>query len=44
MNSINKPLNELTQKQIGKLNESVRDTLFIKEQAKTKKQTLTHGV
>jgi hypothetical protein len=37
IDSIRIPLDELTQKQIGKLNESVRDTLFIKEQAKKKK-------
>ena len=36
IDSIRIPLDELTQKQIGKLNESIRDTLFIKEQAKKK--------
>ncbi len=34
--SINKPLNELTQKQIERLNERVRDTLFVKETKKKK--------
>tara|TARA_R110001592_G_scaffold7266_1_gene40878 strand:- start:442 stop:615 length:174 start_codon:yes stop_codon:yes gene_type:complete len=36
--SINKPLNELTQMQIERLNERVRDTLFIKETPKKKKK------
>tara|TARA_R100000664_G_C2691662_1_gene95537 strand:+ start:359 stop:532 length:174 start_codon:yes stop_codon:yes gene_type:complete len=35
--SINKPLNELTQMQIERLNERVRNTLFIKEKPKKQK-------
>ena len=38
IDNINIPLDNMTQKQIQGLNESVRDTLFIKEQVKTKKQ------
>ena len=34
--SINKPLNELTQEQIERLNERVRNTLFVKETKKKK--------
>ena len=36
--SINKPLNELTQKQIERLNERVRNSLFIEETPKNKKK------
>jgi hypothetical protein len=36
--SINKPLNELTQKQIERLNERVRNSLFIKETPKKTKK------
>mgnify|MGYP003126932092 CR=1 FL=1 len=37
IDSIRIPLDELTQQQIGKLNESVRDNLFIKEKKKDDK-------
>ena len=40
IDNINIPLDNMTQKQIQGLNESVRDTLFIKEQAKKKKDDL----
>ena len=36
IDSINTPLNDLTQKQIEGLNESVRDALFVKETKKKK--------
>mgnify|MGYP003154025242 FL=1 len=36
IDSINIPLNDLTQKQIASLRESVRDTLFVKETKKKK--------
>jgi hypothetical protein len=36
VNKINKPLNQLTQKQIQNLNESLRDTIFVKEIKKKK--------
>jgi len=36
IDSINIPLNDLTQKQIAGLNESVRDALFVKETKKKK--------
>ena len=38
IDSLNIPLDELSQKQIAGLNESVRNALFIKEQSKTKKK------
>tara|TARA_R100000742_G_C4246864_1_gene65661 strand:- start:447 stop:665 length:219 start_codon:yes stop_codon:yes gene_type:complete len=37
ISSIKIPLNDLTQQQIAKLNESVRDNLFVKEKPKKKK-------
>jgi len=37
IDTINIPLNDLTQKQIERLNESVRDALFVKEKPKKKK-------
>ena len=37
IDGINIPLNDLTQKQIAGLREGVRDTLFIKETKKKKK-------
>jgi hypothetical protein len=37
IDTINIPLNDLTQKQIERLNESVRDSLFVKETKKKKK-------
>ena len=36
IDTINIPLNDLTQKQIAGLNESVRDSLFVKETKKKK--------
>ena len=36
IDSLNIPLDELTQPQIEKLNESVRSALFVKEQPKKK--------
>ena len=36
IDSLNIPLDDLTQKQIAGLNESVRDALFVKEQPKKK--------
>jgi len=36
IDTINIPLNDLTQKQIAGLNESVRDALFVKETKKKK--------
>ena len=36
IDTINIPLNDLTQKQIERLNESVRDALFVKENKKKK--------
>ena len=36
--SINIPLDDLTQKQILSLNESVRNALFVKEETKKKKK------
>ena len=36
IDTINIPLNDLTQKQIERLNESVRDSLFVKETKKKK--------
>jgi len=36
IDTINIPLNDLTQKQIAGLNESVRDALFVKENKKKK--------
>jgi len=36
IDTINIPLNDLTQKQIAGLNKSVRDTLFVKENKKKK--------
>ncbi len=38
IDTLNIPLDDLSQKQIAGLNESVRDTLFIKEQPKKKKK------
>ena len=38
IDTINIPLNDLTQKQIEGLNESVRESLFVKEQPKKKKK------
>ena len=38
VDNINIPLNDLTQKQIEGLNESVRESLFVKEQPKKKKK------
>ena len=40
IDGINIPLNDLTQKQIAGLNESVRDALFVKETKKNKKDDL----
>jgi len=37
IDSINIPLNDLTQKQIASLRESVRDRLFVEEKPKKKK-------
>jgi len=37
IDTINIPLNDLTQKQIERLNESVRDALFVEEKPKKKK-------
>jgi len=42
--SINKPLNELTQMQIERLNERVRNTLFIKEKPKKQKNESKKGI
>ncbi len=36
IDTIRIPLNDLSQKQIGRLNESVRDALFVKEKPKKK--------
>ena len=36
IDTLNTPLDELTQKQIAGLNESVRDALFVKEEPKKK--------
>ena len=41
IDTINIPLNDLTQKQIAGLNESVRDRLFVKETKKKKKDDRT---
>jgi hypothetical protein len=38
IDSLNIPLDQLSQKQIAGLNESVRESLFIKEQPKKKKK------
>ena len=38
IDSLNIPLDELSQKQIAGLNESVRESLFIKEETKNKKK------
>ena len=38
IDNMNIPLNDLTQKQIEGLNESVRESLFVKEQPKKKKK------
>ena len=38
IDSLTIPLDDLSQKQIAGLNESVRNALFIKEQSKTKKK------
>ena len=38
IDSLNIPLNDLTQKQIEALNESVRNSLFIEEKPKKKKK------
>ena len=37
IDTLNIPLDDLSQKQIEKLNERLRDTLFVKEQPKKKK-------
>ena len=39
IDTINIPLNDLSQKQIERLNQSVRDALFVKEKAKKKNDT-----
>jgi hypothetical protein len=36
IDTIRIPLNDLSQEQIGRLNESVRDALFVKEKPKKK--------
>ena len=41
IDSLNIPLNDLSQKQIERLNESVRNSLFIEEKPKKKKK---HGL
>jgi hypothetical protein len=38
IDTLNIPLDQLSQKQIAGLNESVRDALFVKEQPKNKKK------
>tara|TARA_R100000808_G_scaffold10810_1_gene28442 strand:- start:996 stop:1169 length:174 start_codon:yes stop_codon:yes gene_type:complete len=38
IDTLNIPLDQLSQKQIAGLNESVRDALFVKEQPKKKKK------
>ena len=38
IDSLNIPLNDLSQKQIERLNESVRNSLFIEEKPKKKKK------
>ena len=38
IDTLNIPLDQLSQKQIAGLNESVREALFIKEQTKNKKK------
>jgi hypothetical protein len=38
IDTLNTPLDELTQKQIARLNESVRNALFIEEKPKKKKK------
>jgi len=38
IDTLNIPLDQLSQKQIAGLNESVRESLFIKEQTKKKKK------
>ena len=38
IDNLNIPLDDLTQKQIAGLNESVRDSLFVKDQPKKKKK------
>ena len=40
IDSIRIPLNELSQKQIAGLNESVRDSLFVKEEKPKKKKVI----
>ena len=41
IDSLNIPLDDLSQKQIAGLNESVRESLFIKEETKKKKHDTT---
>ncbi len=41
IDSLNIPLDDLSQKQIAGLNESVRDALFVKEQPKKKKKDVS---
>ena len=44
IDTINIPLNDLTQKQIERLNESVRDSLFVKETKKKKDVSSKGGI
>ena len=44
IDSINTPLNDLTQKQIEGLRESVRDALFVKETKKKKDVSSKGGI
>lgn len=44
IDTINIPLNDLTQKQIAGLNESVRDSLFVKETKKKKDVSSKGGI
>ena len=41
IDTLNIPLDQLSQKQIAGLNESVRDALFVKEQPKKKKKDVS---
>lgn len=43
IDSINIPLNDLTQKQIASLRESVRDRLYVEEKPKKKKDVSSKG-
>ena len=40
IDSIRIPLNELSQKQIARLNESIRNSLFVKEEKPKKKKVI----